>query len=160
MTAALGRLACTNGWVGAQFLTEKNEPQHHPRPPPRENGKIRQQTMDIEPPPIKPWSKANKNYLQELIDLGKVDIRRSAETTYIDHVHLKYFRDRDELNFCRNFRNYARSRELEDHQSGYRRRRGGIVFFRYYSYYLHHYKCLPISSLNYRRRRRQQRQRR
>mgnify|MGYP006866428841 CR=1 FL=1 len=33
--------------------------------------------MDIAHPPVKPWSKANKDYLQELIDLGKVDIGRS-----------------------------------------------------------------------------------
>ena len=91
--------------------------------------------MDIDPPPVKPWSKDNKNYLQQLIDEGKVDIERSADTKYIDRVRVKYFRDRDELNFRRNFRNYARSRELEDLLSGARRRGGGIVFFTYYSYY-------------------------
>ena len=88
---------------------------------------------------MKLWSKANKNFLQELIHLGKVEIRRSAETNYIDHVRAKYFRDCDEHNFRRNFWSYARSRELEDHLSGYRRRGGGLVFFIYYSYYLHHY---------------------
>lgn len=83
--------------------------------------------MDIEPPAVKPWSKANKNFLQELIDTGKVDIGRSSETNYIDRVRAKYFRDRDELNFRRNFRNYARSQVLEDTLSGYRRQGGGIV---------------------------------
>jgi len=91
--------------------------------------------MDIARPPVKPWSKENKNYLQELIDLGKVDIGRSADYKYIDRIRVKYFRNRDEHNFRRNFRNYARSRELEDTLSGACRRGGGIVFFIYYSYY-------------------------
>ena len=95
--------------------------------------------MDIDAPRVKPWSKANKDFLQELIDTGKVDIGRSADTNYIDRIRAKYFRDRDEHNFRRNFRSYARSRELEDTLSGARRQGGGIVFFIYYSYYLHHY---------------------
>ena len=94
--------------------------------------------MDIAPPPVKPWSSANKKYLQSLIDTGKVDITRSADTTYIDSVRVKYFRERDEHNFRRNFRNYAQSRELEDHLSGYRRRGGNDVLFYFFSYYLHH----------------------
>jgi len=136
MTAALGRLARPNGWAGAHYLTTKKQPQHHPHNPLREqNGKIRQRTMDIAHPPVKPWSKANKTFLQELIDTGKVDIRCTTKTNYIDRVHTKYFCDRDEQNFCRNFWNYARSRVLEDTLSGARRRGGGIVFFIYYSYY-------------------------
>jgi len=83
--------------------------------------------MNNEPPPVKPWSSANKNYLQELIDTGKVDIGRTADTRYIDSVRARYFRDRDELNFRRNFRTYARSRELEDTLSGYRRRGGNVL---------------------------------
>ena len=59
--------------------------------------------MDNEPPPVKPWSQANKDYLQELVDTGKVDLERTSETKYIDSVRAKYFRDRDEANFCRNF---------------------------------------------------------
>ena len=92
--------------------------------------------MDIAPPPVKPWSSANKKYLQSLIDTGKVGISRSADTTYIDSVRVKYFRERDEHNFRRNFRNYARSRELEDHLSGYRRR-GGNVLLLFFSIYLY-----------------------
>ena len=132
MTAALGRLACTNGWAGAQCILPKKQPQHHPHNLLREqNGQIRQRTMDIAHPPVKPWSKTNKDFLQELIDTGKVDIGRSADTNYIDRVRAKYFRDRDEHNFRRNFRTYARSRELEDTLSGYRRR-GGNVFSLYF----------------------------
>ena len=140
MTPALGRLARMNGWAGAHYLTTKKQPQHHPHNLLREqNGQIRQRTMDIDAPRVKPWSKANKDFLQELIDTGKVDIGRSADTKYIDRVRVKYFRDRDEHNFRRNFRSYARSRELEDTLSGARRRGGGIVFLLYYSYNLHHY---------------------
>jgi hypothetical protein len=51
-------------------------------------------TMDNEPPPVKPWSQANKDYLQELVDTGKVDLERTSETKYIDSVRAKYFRDR------------------------------------------------------------------
>ena len=120
MAAALGRLARMNGCAGMQYLATKKQPQHHPHNLLREqNGQIRQRTMDIARPPVKPWSKANKDFLQELIDTGKVDIGRSADTKYIDRVCAKYFRDRDEHNFCRNFRSYARSCELEDHLSGY-----------------------------------------
>ena len=82
--------------------------------------------MDNEPPPVKPWSQANKDHLQELIDAGKVDIGRTAEYKYIGSVRVKYFCDRDEHNFCCNFQNYAQSRVLEDTLSGYRRQ-GGII---------------------------------
>ena len=96
--------------------------------------------MDNEPPPVKPWSQANKDYLQELVDTGKVDLERTSETKYIDSVRAKYFRDRDEHNFRRNFRNYARSRVLEDTLSGYRRRGGGIILCLFSpSFYLHNY---------------------
>ncbi|KAL3779656.1 hypothetical protein ACHAW5_003655 [Stephanodiscus triporus] len=43
------------------------------------------------------------DFLQELIDTGKVDIGRSADTNYIDRVRAKYFRDRDEHNFVATF---------------------------------------------------------
>jgi hypothetical protein len=72
------------------------------------------------PPPIKPWGRADKDHLQELIDEGKVDIRRTADVRYIDLIRVQFFRGRDEHNFCHNFQNYAQSRELEDNLSGYR----------------------------------------
>ena len=121
-------------WLGRckLYLTKKKQPQHHPHNLLREqNGQIRQRTMDIARPPVKPWSNANKDFLQELIDTGKVDIGRSANTNCIDRVRAKYFRDRDEHNFCRSFWSYARSRDIEDRLSGARRRGGGIVFFIY-----------------------------
>ncbi|KAL3823807.1 hypothetical protein ACHAXA_011594 [Cyclostephanos tholiformis] len=70
--------------------------------------------MANDPPVIKPWGKFNKKILQELIDEGKVDIACASDSRYIDRLRLR--------NFCRNFRSYARSRQLEDEVSGYRRR--------------------------------------
>jgi hypothetical protein len=95
--------------------------------------------MDNEPPPVKPWSQANKDYLQELVDTGKVDLEHTSETKYIDSIRAKYFRDRDKHNFHRNFRNYARSRVLEDTLSGYRRRGGGIILCILSPFHLHDY---------------------
>ncbi len=69
-------------------------------------------------PPVKPWFKANKDYLQELINTGKVDIECTARTRYIDSVCAKYFRNCKEHNFLCNFRNYARSRVLKETLSG------------------------------------------
>ncbi len=75
--------------------------------------------MDDDTPPIKPWRKADKKYLQELINDGKVDIRHTANNQYINRIRVKFFRECNEKNFRCNFQNYARSRELEDHLSGY-----------------------------------------
>ncbi len=71
------------------------------------NAIIRHRTMDDDTPPIKTWGKADKKYLQELINNSKVDIRRTANNQYIDRIHVKFFRERDKKNFQRNFRNYA-----------------------------------------------------
>jgi hypothetical protein len=87
-------------------------------------------------PAVKPWGKADKDQLQSLIDQGKVDIERS-NTAYIDQVRHKYFRSRAEHNFRRNFRQYARSRELEDRVAGYRRREG--EFFLSFNYFIDYY---------------------
>ena len=78
-------------------------------------------------PPVKPWGQNDKELLQKLIDRRKIDISRTSDTDYIDKICQKYFRPRDNRNFRRNFRSYARSRDLEDHLSGYRR--GGIILF-------------------------------
>ena len=93
-------------------------------------------------PPVKPWGKADKDQLQSLIDQGKVDIERS-NTAYIDQVRHRYFRSRTEHNFRRNFRQYARSRELEDSVAGYRRREGKFVssFTYFIDYYLTSAAC-------------------
>jgi hypothetical protein len=79
-------------------------------------------------PAIKPWGKENKEQLQKLIDQGKVDITRTNDLAYIDRVKHKYFRSHETYNFSRNFRTYARSRELEDHLAGYRQREGRVFF--------------------------------
>ena len=60
-------------------------------------------------PTVKPWSIDDKKKLQQLIDSGKVDISRTEDIGYIDSVRFKYYRERDNVNFRRNFRNYARS---------------------------------------------------
>ena len=83
--------------------------------------------MDDDPPEVKPWGIDDKQYLQRLINRSKADITRT-DHDYIDRVHQKYFRQRNKVNFRRNFKNYARSRELEDEISGARSRERGIVF--------------------------------
>ena len=83
--------------------------------------------MDDDPPTVKPWGIDDKQYLQRIINKGKVDITRT-DHDYIDRVHQKYFRHRKKVNFRRNFKNYGHSRELEDEISGARRRERGIVF--------------------------------
>ncbi len=55
------------------------------------------------PPTIKPWGKADKKYLQKLIDNGKVDNRRTNKNRYIDRIRVKFFRKHDKKNFQRNF---------------------------------------------------------
>ncbi len=77
-------------------------------------------------PAVKPWGELDKETLQKLINKGKVDIARTNDLAYIDQVKEKYFRTSDKHNFCRNFRNYACSRELEDHLAGYRQREGMV----------------------------------
>ena len=83
-------------------------------------------TMD-DAPAVKPWGSEDKELLQKLINQGKVDITRTNDLAYIDRVKHKHFRTRETYNFRRNFRNYARSRELEDHLAGYRH--GKVKYF-------------------------------
>ena len=89
-------------------------------------------------PTVKPWSIDDKKKLQQLIDSGKVDISRTEDIDNIDSVHFKYYRERDNVNFRRNFRNYARSADIEEHYRGYRARLaagGGIVYIVVCVYY-------------------------
>jgi hypothetical protein len=79
-------------------------------------------------PAVKPWGSEDKELLQKLIDQGKVDITRTDDLAYIDRVKHKHFRTRETYNFRRNFQNYARSRELEDHLAGYRQWEGKVFF--------------------------------
>jgi hypothetical protein len=83
--------------------------------------------MDNDPPTVKPWGINDKQYLQKLINKGKVNIKR-ADHDYINRVHHKYFHHRKKVNFRHNFKTYAHSRELEDEISGARRHERGIVF--------------------------------
>ncbi len=84
--------------------------------------------MDNDPPAVKPWEIDEKTIPPKTkINEGKVDITR-MDHDYMDRVHQKYFRHRKKVNFRRNFKTYARSRELEDEISGARRSERGIVF--------------------------------
>jgi hypothetical protein len=71
-------------------------------------------------PTVKHWGKNDKELLQKLIDKCKINITRAGDADYIDRIHHKYFRLRDNLNFRRNFQNYAGSCDLEELLSGYR----------------------------------------
>ena len=73
-------------------------------------------------PAVKPWCKDDKDKLQKLIDNGKVDISKTDNIEYIDSIRHKYFRERGNLNFRRNFRGYARSLMIAEHYDGYRAR--------------------------------------
>ena len=120
MTKSIGEA----GVHAPQKPARNNQPANPPT-----NATILRRTMADDPPPIKPWGKANKEFLQELINEGKVDIRRTSDVRYIDRIRVKYFRERDVQNFRRNFRTYARSRELEDQISGYRRQQSEYCLF-------------------------------
>ena len=78
--------------------------------------------MANDPPAVKPWGQQQKDALQDLINEGKVDLKRTDDLTYIDRVRHQHFRERDRDNFRRNFRSYARSCEIGEHFEGYRRR--------------------------------------
>jgi hypothetical protein len=93
----------------------------------------------------------DKKKLPQLIDSGKVDISRTEDIGYIDSVRFKYYRNRDNVNFRRNFRNYARSVDIEEHYRGYRARlaAGGIVYIVILFYYLS-IERHPVHSLNHR----------
>ena len=94
-------------------------------------------------PSVKQWGKEDKDKLQKLIDDGKIDITKTDDTQYIDRVWHNHFRERDSVNFRRNFRSYARSVEIEEHYAGYRARLAarGIVFCPSSSYFM---DCLTL----------------
>jgi hypothetical protein len=85
--------------------------------------------MAYAPPPIKPWGKADKNNLQKLIDMEKVDITKTADAAYINQVRHDHFRHHKTKNFRCNFCNYASSREHVDHLSRYCQEQGGGTVF-------------------------------
>ena len=110
------------------------------------------QTM-ADAPAVKPWSIDDKKKLQQLIDDGKVDISRTEDINYIDSVRHEYYSERDNVNFCRNFRNYACSVDIKEHYQGYHAllAAGGIVYcrVRILFYYLSNERH-PVRSLNHR----------
>ena len=54
-------------------------------------------------PPVKPWCKDDKNKLQKLIDVSKVNITNTEDTDNIESVRHTYFREQKVDNFRRNF---------------------------------------------------------
>ncbi len=103
---------------------------------------------DVAAPSVKPWCKDDKGKLQKLINDGRINITRTEDIQYIDRVQHSHFRERDPVNFCRNFCSYARSVEIEEHYAGYRARLAarGIVFCPSSSYF-NYYLTLVLSSL-------------
>ena len=98
-------------------------------------------------PSVKQWGKEDKDKLQKLIDDGKIDITKTDDTQYIDRVRHNHFRERDSVNFRRNFRSYARSVEIEEHYAGYRARLAarGIVFCPSSSYFNYNLTLVLLS---------------
>jgi hypothetical protein len=58
-------------------------------------------------PAVKLWGKDYKDYLQKLINQGKVDIINTANTDYINSVWHKHFWVHDNYNFYCNIRSYG-----------------------------------------------------
>ena len=96
-------------------------------------------------PAVKPWGKEDKEQLQKLTGQGKVNFFRTDNLAYIDRVKHKHFRSHETYNFRCNFRNYARSRELEDHLAGYQRREGKV--FLCFVYFIDSISNAPPASL-------------
>ncbi len=78
------------------------------------------------PPQVKKWGKQEKQLLAKLIKKGKVDLSRENDVEYIDQVRFKYYRERYDRNFRRNFCNYVQEQEIEDTVSGTCRKEQGI----------------------------------
>ena len=103
---------------------------------------------DTAAPSAKPWCKDDKDKLQKLINDGRINITRTEDIQYIDRVRHSHFHERDPVNFCRNFRTFARSVKIQEHYAGYRARlaAGGIVFCPSSSYF-NDYLTLVLPSL-------------
>jgi len=73
------------------------------------------------------WGQANKDYLAELINTGKIDITDCSYQN-IEQVRDLHFWHRAKLNFRRNFHEYSAGWVLEIEYSGARRRNGGKMW--------------------------------
>ncbi len=78
--------------------------------------------------PTKKWGKVNKAALTRLVHNGDMDINDLSNNN-IDNVGKEYFCHRKKKNFCRNFRDFAATFELEAEYSGARRRGGKTMGF-------------------------------
>ena len=70
---------------------------------------------------IKPWGRADKQFLRSLIFDTDVDIR-STDNAYIEQIRSEYFPSRTAKNFRRNFKAFAAEWETESEVSGGRQR--------------------------------------
>jgi hypothetical protein len=66
-------------------------------------------------PAIKPWGRDDKDKLQKLIGNGKVNTTKMGDIDYIDSSRHKYFRQRDNINFHRNFWKYSCFVDIAEH---------------------------------------------
>jgi len=74
----------------------------------------------LEVPKAKQWGKYDRHRLHLLIIEGKVDIEDYSFEN-IDRVHAKYFPERQQRNFRRNFKDFAAAFDLETALAGARR---------------------------------------
>jgi len=74
----------------------------------------------VEVPKTKQWGKYDRQRLHTLVIEGKVDIE---DLTYenIDNVHQRWFPERQQRNFRRNFKDFASAFDLEAALAGARR---------------------------------------
>ena len=74
----------------------------------------------VEVPKTKQWGKYDRQRLHTLVIEGKVDIE---DLTYenIDNVHQRWFPERQQRNFRRNFKDFASAFDLETALAGARR---------------------------------------
>ncbi len=70
---------------------------------------------------IKPWGRADKQFLRSLILDADVDIR-STDNVYIEQIRSEYFPSQTELNFRPNFKAFTAEWETEREVSGGRQR--------------------------------------
>jgi hypothetical protein len=86
----------------AQPHSKKNDIISTHQPPPSSPAIIYTRQWPMRPP-VKPWCKDDKNKLQKLIDVSKVNITNTEDTDNIESVRHTYFREQKVDNFRRNF---------------------------------------------------------
>ncbi len=72
-------------------------------------------------PPTKAnnWGKADKQYLADLVSAGDIDLSDISHL-YNESVRFEFFKHRSSKNFCRNFRDFAATLDLDTEYTGAR----------------------------------------